>query len=1401
MVAPRASRLRSGWWRLAVGSAFTLLAISLAVACAVLWVLRTDGGGRWLLEQVPGVQVEAPSGSIFDDSFSAQQVRMLWAGGKGSARLNDVAWRGAAWQWRPPGGAWVGLSIDELRIQRVDVDPGPPSNERLLAPRSLRLPIDIEIKRVQIDALQIGTQEAVHDLQGSLSLGAAGGSEHRLEVHNLRWQHIDGHAKVRIAADPPFALDALLRAESTSGLRWQSEARLSGPLSSFDIKARLNGEALDSGPAPALDLQAQIRPFEVWPLGQVSASTRALDLASLIPQAPRTRINGHALIRSQGLKEPVSVDIEIDNGTPARLGDRGVPVNSVRLTLKADPKQPQRLLIGPFDIQAADQQGAAGRWTGSGVWEGSELTLRTRLSDLQPQRLSAALSAMRLGGPLNLVVRGLPSPDPRATGPAWAGLAGLTAQVDGDWEGSMAAAPQNVRLSFAGEASSTLLALRRLTAASGEARAELSGSLRRLGLHRWQLASTGELQAFDPLTWFPGPQTAAWGRGPHRFNGRWSMDLTAPERLVDVPWAQWLPMLQGQAQVKLIDSRLAGLPLSADLQLRQDAGETAAQRSRARGDIQLGTASLSVEGSGDPQGSGASDRTQLKLQAPALGELAGLVALVPALQAWAPRQGAVQLQADAQGRWPELRTELRASASEARVGSLSLGRGTIQARLDGARGDDLLLNLDLTRLAFEKAQVDSLQADLRGTLASHRLDASLTAPAEPPAALAQLLGWRAGQGAQARLSGTGAWVAAAGGGGRWTGQLERLGVGGRDNATTPGSDRSWLDAQAVTLEASVDSKGDLTQLIAQPGRARSGPLSLRWTEARWQASPEGLPAWRVLADIEPLAVAPLVQALQVGRTEGLIWSGDLRMGAQLDIRADNRFEADIRVQRESGDLLYSDGSRPQALGLSQAEMRLQAKDGQWRFTPRLQGQMLGKLDGDVLARTGAADRWPADNALLEGQVQATVASLGTWSGWLPPGWRLQGDAEAQARLSGRWAAPEYTGFLQARRVAVRNLLEGVDLQDGDLRVRLEGDTARIEISSLRGGEGTLTAEGTARLGAQPQLQLTARADKLRVLSRVDRQLVLTGQANLAAASDRLRLEGRIRADSGLFDLSRRDAPGLDEDVTVQRGEAPVETQEAQRREPSARARNTQVALDIDLGSRLRLRGRGLDTGLAGTLKLSAPLGRLALNGTVRAENGTYAAYGQKLSIERGLVVFNGPMDGARLDILALRPNLDIRVGVAISGVALDPRVRLYSEPDMAETDKLSWLVLGRGPEGLGRTDTALLQRAALALLAGEGESPTDGVLRALGLDDFSIRQSDGEVRETVVTVGKQLSRRWYVGYERGVNATSGTWQLVYRAAQRFTLRAQSGYENSLDLIWTWRFGKNAEASRDSGTPP
>jgi translocation and assembly module TamB len=309
-----------------------------------------------------------------------------------------------------------------------------------------------------------------------------------------------------------------------------------------------------------------------------------------------------------------------------------------------------------------------------------------------------------------------------------------------------------------------------------------------------------------------------------------------------------------------------------------------------------------------------------------------------------------------------------------------------------------------------------------------------------------------------------------------------------------------------------------------------------------------------------------------------------------------------------------------------------------------------------------------------------------------------------------------------------------------------------------------------------------------VLGRIDRRIVASGEAQMSLQGGKVDLDGRLRVDEGLVDVSRADAPSLDGDVVVVRGDGAEPS--AEPRAVARPLRNAAVSLLVELGDKLRLRGRGIDTTLKGELRITTPNGRLAVNGTVRTEAGTFAAYGEKLDIERGALIFTGAVENPRLDILAIRPNLDVRVGVAVSGGALNPRVRLFSEPEMGEMEKLSWLVLGRASEGLGRTDTALLQRAAVALLSGPGGggSPSDALLKNIGLDQLSVRQDEtGNVRDTVVTVGKQLSRRWFVGYERGVNATTGTWQFIYRLAQRFTLRAQGGADNSVDVIWTWRW--------------
>ena len=677
--------------------------------------------------------------------------------------------------------------------------------------------------------------------------------------------------------------------------------------------------------------------------------------------------------------------------------------------------------------------------------------------------------------------------------------------------------------------------------------------------------------------------------------------------------------------------------------------------------------------------------------------------------------------------------------------------------LPGADGDGpVALLLDISQLRDPLARLDGFKLDLLGRRSAHDVKAQVSGvlPRE-----AQDLSLNAKLQAQGRWDGQ-----------VWTGRMARIDIGPLRPNTPP-----LLAASDIGLHWASDGP----VLSAEPGRAEVGGAFVRWQKLSWNGGER--PEARAELQLEDLAVAPLLARWQ----PDFGWGGDLRVTGHASLRLNDKLTAELLVERQSGDLRVTDEFGQRSLGLTDLRLALNVNDGVWRFAQGVAGAELGSFGGALTLRP--AKLWPDAQTPVEGVLQANIAQLGTWGSWVPAGWRLGGRAAATVQLSGRLGAPDLTGRAEGENLALRHLLYGVDVTEGRFTLDLKGQHAELSRLETRGGDGWLRASGKAELGAQPSAHVEITADKLRVLSRVDRRLVASGAATLDLDTKGLKLAGKLRADEGLFDFSRGDAPSLADDVTVLRGTRDPADSAPTAPAPPKAVRNTLVDVAVDFGRDFKVRGRGLATTLRGQLQVTQKSGPLRVTGKLDADGGQYAAYGQKLDIERGDIRFTGAYDNPSLDLLAVRPNLDVRVGVYVGGTALAPRVSLYSAPEMSDADKLSWLLLGRGPDGLGRTDTALLQRAALALLSGEGEGPTGKVLRNLGLDELSLSQSDDDTRATIVRLGKQLSRRWYVGYERSLNATTGSWQLIYRIAQRFTLRAQGGDDNALDLIWQWKW--------------
>jgi translocation and assembly module TamB len=627
----------------------------------------------------------------------------------------------------------------------------------------------------------------------------------------------------------------------------------------------------------------------------------------------------------------------------------------------------------------------------------------------------------------------------------------------------------------------------------------------------------------------------------------------------------------------------------------------------------------------------------------------------------------------------------------------------------------------------------------------------------------------------------------------WKGQLSAFNA----SFTDPSLGK---DAWTLSLQRAVDWRWASTRFESGAGaallkspRANDAPAQLVWEPVRWGGG-ELRTAGRLIG--LPLAWIELVCGPQLA---GSAVTGDMVFDAQWDAQLGATPRIRASLVRSRGDVMVlaenAEGHSVRvAAGVREARLAVESNGDAVTATLRWDSEHGGTADGRLatrLARGGATGwQWP-DGAPLEGSLHARLPRIGVWSLLAPPGWRLRGSLTADVKVAGTKAAAQLNGALAADDLALRSVADGIEMQGGRLRARLEGRRVLIDEFFLRGSGangGTLTAKGEGTWTAQgPQASLAAELAKLRASIRSDRQVTLSGHVDAKRDANGTVVNGNVHIDQALIVLPDQGTPKLGDDVVVRNAAAPVTSKEAKAVEQSTKrpSDKLQVAVDVDLGSDFRVRGAGVDTRLRGTLALSGQsIAQPRIVGTITASGGEYRAYGQRLDIERGVVRFTGPVDNPSLDILAIRPNITQRVGVLVSGSALNPFVRLYSEPDLPDAEKLAWLVTGRPAPATG-AESALVQQAALALLASRSGGASGGIAQKIGLDELSFRREGSE--GPAVTLGKRFSQHFYAAYERGLAGAVGTLYIFYDVSRKLTVRAQAGERQALDLIYTLAF--------------
>lgn len=616
-------------------------------------------------------------------------------------------------------------------------------------------------------------------------------------------------------------------------------------------------------------------------------------------------------------------------------------------------------------------------------------------------------------------------------------------------------------------------------------------------------------------------------------------------------------------------------------------------------------------------------------------------------------------------------------------------------------------------------------------------------------------------------------------------------------------------------------------------QARLDPMALTWGPSNWllQGPSPGRP--RIQAEAGGWTAPSAGQTLQ---THGALnwsdlpaswaqaWLGtdllnDITLQGQAQWRVDQDLNASVTAERSQGDLRIktdSPSGQSTAAGLRQAKVLVRVKNEQLTAELNWDSVQMGQAKAQLqssLNRTSEGWQW-AEHAPVSGSVQASLPQIGAWSVLAPPGWRVQGTLDANLTLSGTRNQPQWQGRLQADQLAARSAVQGIEFSQGQMLARLQGQSLVLERLSLRGAGaqgGELQGRGQVQFNTDPtvpnspstnplrsaNLDLQIHAQNLRVSNRADRRLSVSGDVTARMSQGQLQLRGGVQADQALFVLPDNSTPSLGDDVVVFRpgmGELNLSALNAPI-EPNGPSNSwlgvPDVRVMLDLGSDFQLQGQGLNTRLTGQVELlsnTSTRGQPRLSGQVRTEGGRYKAYGQQLNIDTGVLRFNGPYDNPNLDIIALRPNLPQKVGVQITGTALLPRIRLYADPDLPDADKLAWLVLGRSAAN-GGAESAVLQQAAVALLSGNGKSLSGELATSLGLDEISLgsgSRSDATATGAAVTLGKRLSKDFYLAYETSLSGAFGSLYIFYDLSRRLTLRAQAGEQSALDLIFTVR---------------
>jgi translocation and assembly module TamB len=1334
-------------WLWVSAAAFALLAIAFILFSA--WIVSTTAGLRTALSMAerfaPGtLLIEGVQGTIVGP-FTIANLRFESA----TLRIHAID---ISVNWQLRAALSRQLLIDSVKIRRVTIA-AKPSNELAKIPSDLQLPMPVDIRALTTERLRMEAWEAATGLTPIVlaefnDIHARVASDGRFhKISDVTLTSVLGRISAGVVLDGASPLN-VAAAMKLNGSRddklYAISAEATGKLDAITVNANATGWNLSG------DAKIKLTPFAPVPIERATINMGEINPAAFSTSAPKAKLTIRANLMSKVTSQNVAIaasdwilagPIEVSNSAAAPLDRGGIPVTLLRAN--AEWKNAELALR---NLVLATDAKFATTLTGTATLRNRIINAQLKVAGLDPRVWVSTLKTARLSGDLALMAsETAQSVDAKLQEPA---------NKIAPWRAELVADHKNGEID-----------IKALKLLSGDASLSGKGHLS-LAKNR-AFSATGALANFDPSRFADSPSATL--NANFNASGELKPELTADIKFDlrdSVLIAKNGPQpLTGHGEIRLTPARFA------------------------RADVTLDLAGNKLDASG--AWGGAGDKLKFIVAASRLDALG------------AGMSGKIDATGELSGTFAAPSGEITATVSSLLVSSsMKIDQLNLRAKLsDGLNGplDGQLKAGEVTRETTSAGKsvstklVEKIDATLSGTRVAHTLRVTSKISGKESVEVG-LNGGLPGGGFAKELV--------------WQGNVDRFNIKSRAaNLTIANPAPLSLSPEQIKL--------GLMELRSDG----AGKALIRFIETEWtrQGVRAGILARGDMSGLQMNSLSAGASAKSAKAN-----SAKLTLGAMWDVRAGDHLNGSVRVFRESGDVLLP-GDTLIAPGLTDLDIKLIAVQDQVSATLLAKGEKFGVLNGAgkfELERTGSL--WQiARSKPISLDADADMASVSWLGPLIDPALQLTGNLRGELKVTGTGASPLAVGSLRGSALTAAWPDEGLRLSNGEVVIDFTDNRAklsqfsfradpgvqpregRIDFAGMKSTPGTLTGSGELAL-ADGKGTFKFKAEKLALIQRTNRWLMLSGDITANTAWDAVSVVGKLRADAGYFELASAAPPRLSYDVVV-RGRAPA----------AEKAVRFSVDIDADLGNQLYFNGRGLNTRLTGGLRLRAePKSALRVLGSVSASDGTFDAYGQYLTIDRGILNFQGAIETAGINVLALRKGLAVEAGVEISGTVAEPRVRLVSEPNVPDTEKLSWIVVGRGQDQAGASDSALLLSAATAILGGSSDSLPRQIAQGLGFDQLTVssgslggNQSNlptttaggsttssasgtagaANLTSQIVTLGKRLSANAYVSYEQSLAGASSVVKLTYNLSRRVSVIGRAGTDNSIDLSYTFAF--------------